>query len=73
MLVLVFQIFSMALAQDPSAIMLYPVPRLHTKHDLKDVEPCGGMAKGKSHLLSEPGSLNPISWMVKSADGDGIC
>ena len=53
--------------------MLYPVPRLHTKHDLKDVEPCGGMAKGKSHLLSEPGSLNPISWMVKSADGDGIC
>ena len=73
MLVLVFQMFSLTLAQEPRAILTYPVPRLHTKHDLKDVEPCGGMSQGKAHVLSEPGSLNPISWMVEAAHTEGLC
>lgn len=45
----------------PEAYVVQPLPRSSV---LTKSPPCGGVSKGKSHLLSEPGSLNPISWEV---------
>ncbi|OMJ83507.1 hypothetical protein SteCoe_15538 [Stentor coeruleus] len=45
----------------PEAYVVQPLPRSSI---LTKSPPCGGIPKGKSHLLSEPGSLNPISWEV---------
>lgn len=46
----------------PDAYLVQPLPR--EKMTLTTSPPCGGVPKGHSHLLSEPGSLNPISWKI---------
>lgn len=46
---------------DPEAFVVQPLPR---SNSLTKSPPCGGAPKGKSHLLSEPGSFNPISWQI---------
>lgn len=47
----------------PLAVVVQPLPR-DTMASPSTEPPCGGVARGKSHLLSQPGSLNPISWKV---------
>ena len=57
----------------PDALLISPVPRKHTPHNLAGERPCSGMEKGLSHLLAEPGSLNPISWKIDMPDETGTC
>jgi hypothetical protein len=47
----------------PEAYLLQPLPR-DKMSSLAVVAPCGGVMKGKSHFLAQPGSFNPISWHV---------
>lgn len=47
----------------PEAYLLQPLPR-DKMSSLAVVAPCGGIEKGRSHLLSQPGSFNPISWKI---------
>jgi hypothetical protein len=65
---LVLIVLYSALAQD--AVVVQPLPRDHMTQ-ITTSPPCGGVPKGKSHLLSQPGSLNKVSWKVlKPAPGN---
>ena len=44
----------------PEAYLVQPLPRENMNY-LTISPPCGGVPKGKAHLLTEPGSLNPVS------------
>lgn len=57
----------------PEAIVIEPIPRTSTDPKLIGHPPCGSSTKGKSHLLSDPGSLNPVSWIVRSPSLTGNC
>jgi hypothetical protein len=48
-----------------------PLPRDSMKY-LTITPPCGGTAKGRAHVLSEPGSLNPVSWQIVTPAA-GLC
>jgi hypothetical protein len=70
-ILLLSAVFVATYAQDefhPSALLISPVPRKHTPTSISNVAPCSGTEKGFSHLLAEPGSLNPISWKVDVPD-----
>lgn len=74
--VLLFTISSFCYAQDdstPKGLLISPVPRNFTPRNVTDLHPCSGMSKGFSHLLAEPGSLNPISWKIDTPDKSGTC
>ncbi|CAG9319667.1 unnamed protein product [Blepharisma stoltei] len=58
---------------NPEAIIIEPLPRVDSQPSLIGHPPCGSSTKGKSHLLSDPGSLNPISWLVKTPSPTGNC
>ena len=49
----------------PNGYIVEPIPRDNMKTFTTN-PPCGGIPKGKSHLLSEPGSINPIAWKITS-------
>ena len=61
MIYLLFSLISCEAA--PEAYIVQPLPRENMNY-LTISPPCGGVIKGRSHLLSEPGSLNPISWKI---------
>jgi hypothetical protein len=48
----------------PEAVLIDPVPRKDTTSLQVGAPPCGGRSKGSAHILAEPGSINPVSWMV---------
>jgi hypothetical protein len=50
----------------PDAYLVQPLPREKMSY-LSLTPPCGGVPKGKTHLLTEPGSLNPVSWKIVTA------
>ncbi|CAG9326276.1 unnamed protein product [Blepharisma stoltei] len=58
---------------NPEAIIIEPLPRADSQPALIGHPPCGSSTKGKSHLLSDPGSLNPISWVVRTPSQAGNC
>ena len=57
----------------PEAILIDPVPRYDTSSIEIDKQPCGGRPKGDAHTLAEPGSINPVSWMVIHASLNSNC
>ena len=57
----------------PEAILIDPVPRYDTSSIQIENQPCGGRPKGDSHTLAEPGSINPVSWMVIHASLNSNC
>lgn len=57
----------------PESILVQPIPRNNTNSTVANKPPCGGVAKGLSHTLAEPGSINPIAWSVKTASDLGNC
>jgi hypothetical protein len=57
----------------PEAVLIDPVPRKDTTGLVKDVAPCGGKPHGSAHILAEPGSINPVSWMVTSPSENSNC
>lgn len=63
-----FLVFYAVFAQEAQVIQ--PLPRDHMNF-ITTSPPCGGVPKGKSHLLSQPGSLNKVSWkIIKPASGN---
>jgi len=58
---------------DPSASLVQPVPRENTPSGLMSHPPCSNIPKGKSHMLAEPGSLVPITWVVHSESPKANC
>lgn len=57
----------------PEAVLVQPIPRNNTSSTTVDKAPCGGVPKGLSHTLAEPGSINPIAWSVKHPSVVGNC
>ncbi len=47
----------------PEAYLVQPLSRENMNY-LTISPPCGGIPKGRAHLLSEPGSLNPVTWRI---------
>ena len=47
----------------PEASLIEPLPRENMNY-LTISPPCGGVGKGRSHFLSEPNSLNPVTWKI---------
>ena len=55
----------------PDAYLVQPLPREGMSY-LTVSPPCGGIPKGRAHLLSEPGSLNPVAWKIVTPSA-GTC
>ena len=53
--------------------MFDPVPRDQTSSKITDVGPCGGLNKGPSHSLIDPGTLHPVSWKVIYSSVNSNC
>lgn len=70
-----FQIVTvlLALAFANKLEVIQPISRSSTQTPNPDHAPCGNVPKGPSHLLAEPGSLNPVSWSVKEYSDNGRC
>mmetsp|Transcript_27587 Transcript_27587/g.49745 ORF Transcript_27587/g.49745 Transcript_27587/m.49745 type:complete len:261 (-) Transcript_27587:326-1108(-) len=62
-----------ALAAASRLEVIQPIPRNQSAAINPEHGPCGNMPKGPSHLLAEPGSLNPVIWSVKDYSEDGRC
>jgi hypothetical protein len=54
-------------------MLIDPLPRTGTTVEMSTEAPCGGIAKGKGHLLCEPGSLNPVGWTVEASVPKALC
>ena len=63
--------FMLTVQGTPLALVIQPLPRDTMQYPATE-PPCGGVQRGKSHLLSQPGSLNPISWKVLTPSS-GFC
>ena len=57
----------------PTGYLVQPIPRQVDAMAKLSSPPCGGIPKGKSHLLTEPGSLNPMTWLVREPAPAGNC
>lgn len=56
-------LYILSVESRPDAFIVQPLPR-DQMSSLTVSPPCGGIPKGKSHMLSQPGSYNPISWQI---------
>lgn len=57
----------------PSMYLVQPYERNGTEGANSSVYPCGGLPKGKTHLLITPGSYSIIQWRTVKSSPSGMC
>ena len=59
--------------EPPSMYLIEPYPRNGTESANSSIYPCGGLPKGKTHLLITPGSYSIIQWKTVKSAPEGKC